>query len=133
MVNGYGEDNVLPHGRQFAIPLVLNLSPFPSPPPSFLRRGRGLFFLNLAGRPAHNEVRIRAGDAGRGRTLLRINVSFFLFPRSFDRYTVYLIQMSLAGLSINRTVRARVSTPPCDKSISTCDLRWESREGRSVN
>lgn len=40
MVNGYGEDNVLPHGRHFAIPWFLTSHP---------TTPRGcLFFLNLA-------------------------------------------------------------------------------------
>lgn len=51
MVNGYGEDNVLPHGRQFAIPLVLNLSPYPGCFSLFLLLSSSFFFfssLNLA-------------------------------------------------------------------------------------
>lgn len=63
MVNGYGEDNVLPHGRQFAIPLVLNLSPYPGYfslslfAPSLLP----FFFLFLKSRGvSHNEVPIRS-------------------------------------------------------------------------
>jgi len=65
MVNGYGEDNVLPHGRQFAIPWFL--TSHPTTEVSFFLKSRGV---------PHNEARwIRAPDAQR-RTLLRINVFF---------------------------------------------------------
>lgn len=45
MVNGYSEDNVLPHGRQFAIPWFLTSHPT-----------WGAFFLKSRGIP-HNEAR----------------------------------------------------------------------------
>lgn len=54
MVNGYSEDNVLPHGRQFAIPWFLTSHPT-----------WGAFFLKSRGIP-HNEARrTRAGCAAK--------------------------------------------------------------------
>jgi len=86
MVNGYGEDNVLPHGRQFAIPWFLTSHP----------TWDALFFIfNLAA----SRIMKPAGPArdARRRTLLRINV----FSVSFGGICGLpglAIQMSLAGL-----------------------------------
>jgi len=86
MVNGYGEDNVLPHGRQFAIPWFLTSHPTIGVS----------FFLNLA----TSRIMKLVGLARRMRGGKLYCELIFFFSISFDgmRSTWLTIQMSLAGL-----------------------------------
>lgn len=104
MVNGYGEDNVLPHGRQFAILWFLTSHP--------IRDAFLLFVIfNLA---ASRIMKARRGPAREMRAAQRelyCELMFFRFLSDDGMRSTWLaIQMSLARARLI-VYAARVSTP----------------------